>query len=49
MLVFLSEDLEQTQTEIIAAGGEINVPTFDFPGGKREPSGNEFTVWFVNA
>ncbi len=49
LMVFLSEDLELTQKAIIQAGGEINVPTFEFPGGKRfhfiEPSGNEFAVW----
>ena len=49
LAIFLSDDLEQTQTAITQAGGEINVPTFEFPGGKRfhfiEPSGNEFAVW----
>ena len=49
LMVFLAEDLEQIQAEIIKAGGEINVPIVEFPGGKRfhfiEPSGNEFAVW----
>jgi len=48
LLVFLADNLD-VQTEIIAAGGEVNVPVFAFPGGKRfhfiEPSGNEFAVW----
>jgi len=49
LLVFYSENLANTQAKIEAAGGEINVPVFDFPGGRRfhfiEPSGNEFAVW----
>lgn len=49
LLVFLSDDLAGMQAAILKAGGEINVPTFDFPGGQRfhfiEPSGNEFAVW----
>ena len=49
LLVFYSNDLTQSQSAIEAAGGEINVPVFEFPGGRRfhflEPSGNEFAVW----
>lgn len=49
LLVFYSQDLAASQTKIEAAGGKINVPIFEFPGGKRfhfiEPSGNEFAVW----
>ncbi len=49
LLVFYSEQLEQTQQKIEAAGGEIIKPIFNFPGGRRfhfcEPSGNEFAVW----
>ena len=49
LMVFLSDDLEGLQSQIILAGGEINIPTFEFPGGERfhfiEPSGNEFAVW----
>lgn len=49
LLVFYSNELEQTQAEIVEAGGLIVKPTFDFPGGRRfhfrEPSGNEFAVW----
>jgi len=48
-MVFLSGDLEATQSKVEKAGGKINVPVFEFPGGKRfhfiEPSGNEFAVW----
>lgn len=49
LLVFYSEDLEATLAKIEAAGGQIEKPVFDFPGGRRfhfsEPSGNEFAVW----
>ena len=49
LLVFYSEDLEATLARIEAAGGRIEKPIFDFPGGRRfhfcEPSGNEFAVW----
>lgn len=49
LIVFYSEILEDTQTKIETAGGTINKPIFDFPGGRRfhftEPSGNEYAVW----
>ncbi len=49
LLVFYSDDLESTRAKIEAAGGRIEKPIFDFPGGRRfhfsEPSGNEFAVW----
>ncbi len=49
LLVFYSEDLEDTMTRVEAAGGRIVKPIFDFPGGRRfhfcEPSDNEFAVW----
>jgi len=49
LMVFLSDDLANTQAKVEKAGGVINVPVFEFPGGKRfhfiEPSGNEFAVW----
>ena len=49
LLVFYSEDLEDTMARIEAAGGRIVKPIFDFPGGRRfhfcEPSDNEFAVW----
>lgn len=47
--VFYSEDIQQTLDKVVAAGGQVNKPIFDFPGGRRfhfiEPSGNEFAVW----
>lgn len=49
LLVFYSEDLDATLAKIEAAGGRIEKPIFEFPGGRRfhfcEPSGNEFAVW----
>jgi len=49
LLVFYSDDLEATLAQVEAAGGRIEKPIFEFPGGRRfhfcEPSGNEFAVW----
>ena len=49
LTVFYSEQLEQTQAKVAAAGGKIIKAIFPFPGGRRfhfsEPSGNEFAVW----
>jgi predicted enzyme related to lactoylglutathione lyase len=49
LLVLLSEDLKQTQSNVELAGGKISLPIFSFPGGERfhfiEPSGNELAVW----
>ncbi|MCP4469410.1 MAG: VOC family protein [Gammaproteobacteria bacterium] len=53
LMVFYSDDLEATQTRIEQAGGRIEKPIFEFPGGRRfhfcEPSGNEFAVWSAPA
>ena len=49
LVVFHSEDLAATEARIIAAGGQISQPVFEFPGGRRfhflDPCGNEFAVW----
>ncbi len=49
LIVFYSERLEETLTDVVAAGGKVVKPIFPFPGGRRfhftEPSGNEFAVW----
>ncbi len=49
LLVFYSENLEETEAKIISSGGKIVKPIFEFPGGRRfhftEPSGNELAVW----
>ncbi|WP_261841050.1 VOC family protein [Aliamphritea ceti] len=49
LVVFYSQQLEQTQILVEKAGGVICKPAFEFPGGRRfhfkEPCGNEFAVW----
>ncbi|WP_019506055.1 VOC family protein [Pleurocapsa sp. PCC 7319] len=49
LVVFYSQELEQTQSKIENAGGLIVKPIFSFPGGRRfhfsDPSGNEYAVW----
>lgn len=53
LLVFYSDDLEATQARVEKAGGRIEKPIYQFPGGRRfhfsEPSGNEFAVWSTRA
>lgn len=47
--VLFATDLEAMQTRVEAAGGEVTVPIFSFPGGRRfhfrDPAGNELAVW----
>jgi len=49
LVVVYSNDLEQTQSKIEAAGGSVIKPIFTFPGGRRfhfaDPNGNEYAVW----
>ncbi len=49
LVIFYSEQLEDTLAKVTAAGGQIVKPIYAFPGGLRfhftEPSGNEFAVW----
>ena len=49
LIVFYSENIEQTQGKVEQAGGAIIKPLFSFPGGQRfhftDPNGNEFAVW----
>lgn len=49
LLVFFSQQLENTLDKVKEAGGSVIKPIFSFPGGRRfhftEPSGNEFAVW----
>ena len=49
LVVLYSADLEATQGEVKAAGGNICKSIFTFPGGRRfhftDPSDNEFAVW----
>ncbi|HTB98977.1 MAG TPA: VOC family protein [Terracidiphilus sp.] len=49
LIVLYSADLNATESAIVAAGGSIVVPTFDFPGGRRfhfsDGAGNILAVW----
>jgi uncharacterized protein len=49
LVVLYSSDLAATEKAIIAAGGAIVVPAFEFPGGHRfhfsDGSGNILAVW----
>jgi predicted enzyme related to lactoylglutathione lyase len=49
LIVFYSNQLEQTLAKVVASGGEVVKPVFAFPGGRRfhfvEPGGNEFAAW----
>ena len=49
LVVLYSSNLSATEEAIVAAGGSIVVPTFEFPGGKRfhfaDEVGNVLAVW----
>ena len=49
LIVLYSKDLKATEAAIVAAGGAIIVPTFEFPGGRRfhfsDGVGNVLAVW----
>jgi len=49
LIVLYSADLKATEAAVVAAGGTIVVPTFEFPGGKRfhfsDGVGNVLAVW----
>jgi uncharacterized protein len=49
LVVLYSANLKATEEAIIAAGGTIVVPTFEFPGGRRfhfsDGVGNVLAVW----
>jgi hypothetical protein len=49
LVVLYATDLAATEAVIVAAGGSITVPTFEFPGGRRfhfnDGAGNELAVW----
>ena len=49
LVVLYAADLAATELAIVAAGGQITVPVFDFPGGRRfhfsDGAGNELAVW----
>jgi predicted enzyme related to lactoylglutathione lyase len=49
LVLLKADDLEDALARVEAAGGEITVPIFEFPGGRRfhfrDPAGNELGVW----
>jgi predicted enzyme related to lactoylglutathione lyase len=49
LVVLYSADLKATEAAIVAAGGSVVVPTFEFPGGRRfhfsDGLGNVLAVW----
>jgi predicted enzyme related to lactoylglutathione lyase len=49
VVVLYSADLKATEAAIVAAGGSITVPVFEFPGGRRfhfdDGAGNQLAVW----
>lgn len=49
LIVFYSNNLEDTEAKVKSAGGQIIRPTFSFPGGRRfhfaDPNDNEYAVW----
>jgi predicted enzyme related to lactoylglutathione lyase len=49
LVVLYSADLKATEAAIVAAGGSVVVPTFEFPGGRRfhfsDGVGNLLAVW----
>jgi predicted enzyme related to lactoylglutathione lyase len=49
LVVLYAGDLAATEAAIVAAGGTITVPVFEFPGGKRfhfsDGAGNTLAVW----
>jgi predicted enzyme related to lactoylglutathione lyase len=53
MAVIRTDDLDAAEARVLAAGGEITRPQYDFPGGRRfhfrEPGGNELAVYIERA
>jgi predicted enzyme related to lactoylglutathione lyase len=49
LIVLYSADLKATEEAIVASGGSIVTPTFEFPGGRRfhfsDGAGNVLAVW----
>lgn len=53
MPVIRAEDLDAAERDVVAAGGSITMPQFDFPGGRRfhfrSPGGVECAVYIEKA
>jgi predicted enzyme related to lactoylglutathione lyase len=49
LVILYADDLDGAEKAMLAAGGKIVVPQYDFPGGRRfhfrEPGGNVLAVW----
>lgn len=49
LVILYSTDLEASLATVRAAGGQITLDPFEFPGGRRfhfkDPSGNQLAVW----
>ena len=49
LVILYGQDLDAVEKAVVAAGGTIVAPQFDFPGGRRfhfaDPSGNTLGVW----
>ena len=49
LVILRTENLEDALARVEAAGGEITLAIFEFPGGRRfhfrDPAGNELGVW----
>ncbi|MNW16054.1 hypothetical protein D3C71_2147730 [compost metagenome] len=52
MAVIRTQNLDDAERRVKAAGGTITRPQFDFPGGRRfhfrEPGGNEMAVYVAS-
>ena len=51
LVIIYSDDLEASEQAVKEAGGNVTVPIFSFPGGRRfhfkDPSGNELGIWTI--
>jgi len=49
LVVIYAVDIHAVEAKVLAAGGRVSMPIFEFPGGRRfhfvDPSGNELAVW----
>ncbi|MFP5277321.1 MAG: VOC family protein [Acidobacteriota bacterium] len=49
LIVLYSADLKATEAAVLAAGGTVTIPVYEFPGGRRfhfsDGAGNVAAVW----
>lgn len=49
LVILYASDIEAAQGRVESAGGNISLPIFEFPGGRRfhftDPDGYELAVW----